>query len=670
MKRTILLAPASILIIGGVVGALWVMGSASGERARFSSLEAAPKQADVFFAVNTDPTSPQWLAVNNSLNNLNAKDPIRKAIDEALADVNLEWDRDIAPVAGDEAFFSIPDITEFGPDGGWDAGILLSEPGHARDVFDDLRGRDDSPEMTEEEYNGVTIFTTEVSTPLDDQSDTSGTGPWVQYQPIFDCGGFGIRADGTPDEEAFGGEPCENDEQYCLWYGFVPTGDDTEPYYTTACEGTTSYCGAYALIPAATPDSDGLPCGDNFDYLFWDPSFDDGPIFDPVELTPSTAAIAFVENVLALGATADDVKAVIDVVQGRAASAESNERLQEFRAHQKEDFLVWGYADLADVWSEAEDTFDSSGYSSGVGTRALFDQMRTTYDRVGFSLSSLTEGFAFDLTVVHSPDFDETMAYEPTKAYDPAIAEILPADTMFYLSAFDIYNQSWLPGKAQWEDLDFGEDGSFDDIVDRIRRETAIDLERDVFALLTGEVAVAGNVSDFDDDPPDFSVFGIAEANDSIAAHRTMTLVGKYLNEQHVIKQRTTDGVERWDFLDDGSGLTGLAEWEVEDGRVIIGYPDSVVEDLGSDGASLADTDDWKRTVDLLPEDKTFFGYLSIARILEEIRKTDRAEDAFDESTDGDVTLADLDPIRSIGMSGTSREDGFGVHFVLFMKDN
>ncbi|MEK7248322.1 MAG: DUF3352 domain-containing protein, partial [Chloroflexota bacterium] len=506
MKRTILLAPASILIIGGVVGALWVMGSASGERARFSSLEAAPKQADVFFAVNTDPTSPQWLAVNNSLDNLNAKDPIRKAIDEALADVNLEWDRDIAPVAGDEAFFSIPDISDAGPDGGWDAGVLLNDPGHAQEVFTQLRQRDDSPPMTEEEYNGVAIFTTELSTPLDlgtggsasdcirivgsSDSPTTTTEPcedggdnFFAYEPFFDCGGFGFRADGTPDENAYGGEPCETDAQYCLWHGFVPTGDESAPYETTACEGASSYCGAYGLFPTETPAPDGLPCGDDFDYLFEEQSFGDDPIFDTTESTPSTTAIAFVDNVLALGGSADDVKAVIDVVQGRAESAESNERLQEFRAHQKEDFLVWGYADLADVWSEAEDTFDSSGYSSGVGTRALFDQMRTTYDRVGFSLSSLTEGFAFDLTVVHSPDFDETMAYEPTKAYDPAIAEILPADTMFYLSAFDIYNQSWLPGKAQWEDLDFGEDGSFDDIVDRIRRETAIDLERDVFAF-------------------------------------------------------------------------------------------------------------------------------------------------------------------------------------------
>ena len=80
-------------VITVVAGALWMLGSASGERAKFSSLEIAPQNADVFVAINTDPTSPQWLAVNDSLGAINAKDPIRRAIDEALTEVNLELGR-------------------------------------------------------------------------------------------------------------------------------------------------------------------------------------------------------------------------------------------------------------------------------------------------------------------------------------------------------------------------------------------------------------------------------------------------------------------------------------------------------------------------------------------------------------------------------------------------
>lgn len=736
MNRTFLLIPASILIVAGVVAGLWALGSASGERAKFSSLEVAPAQADVFFAVNTDPTSPQWLAVNDSLDDIKAKDPIRGAIDDALAEVNLEWDRDIAPVAGDEAFFSIPDIKKVGNEGGWTAGVLLNDPDHASEVFDQLRERDDSPPLLEEEYEGVTIWVTDADsgasapggrspvfqlatpTPSPDEStptpvpsyfnfmtecppvsfgeDTPAPTPQECadepfdgfFEPFFDCGGFGYNVDGSPNEDVFGGEPCEGDADYCLWWGFVPTGDELNPYTTEPCVGSSSFCGNYGFEPAATPAPDGLPCGSDFDFWFEEIPYnpedlpEDDPIFEyndenfpegedifDVNPTPDLTAIAFVDNVMVLGGSVDDVKAVIDVVQGRADNALSNERLQEFREGQKEDFLVWGYMDLVDVWAEAEDEAPP-GISTDFDTNQAFEQLRSTYDRVGFSISSFTEGFAFDLTVVHSPDFDESKAFEPTTPFDPAIAEILPDDTMFYISMFDFYNQTWLPAREQWEDYDLGEDGSLQDIIDRIRRESAIDLERDVFELLTGEIAIAGNVKDFDD--PDVSVFGIADVNDPIAAHRTMSLVGKYLTEEHVLKLRPdeADDVERWDLLDDGEGLTEFIGWQVKDDRVIVGYPDSTVDELGEGAVSLAETDDWQRTIDLLPEDKTFFGYLSIARILEEVRTTDGAEDEFEELTQGDVTLADLEPIRTLAMAGTSSEKGFGVHFVLFMKDS
>jgi hypothetical protein len=717
MKRTLILVPASIVVVAGVVAALWALGSASGERAKFSSLEVAPAQADVFFAVNTDPTSPQWLAVNDSLDSLNAKDPIREAIDEALADVNLEWDRDIAPVAGDEAFFSVPDITAIENDGGWTAGVLLSDPEHAQEVFQQLRERNDSPPMTQEDYNGVAIWTTDIEgessalggpapafmqvTPTPTPDDSTETprpsetprpdciqisvdefGQETEepcdepidgfFTPVFDCGGFGYNPDGTPNEEAFGGEPCESDAQYCLWWGFVPTGDDAEPYTTEPCAGTSSFCGNYGLLPTETPSANGLPCGDNFDFWFQEPVFEDDPIFDDGEYdifeddgdiladsTPSTTAIAFVDNVMALGGSADDVKSVIDVVQGRADSAVTNERLQEFRAEQKEDFLVWGYVDLADVWAAAEDSLSSPTYGE-VDTKELFDQMRSTYDRVGFSVSSFSDGFGFDLTVVHSDDFDQDNAFEPGTPYDPAIAEVLPDDTLFYLSMFDLYNQSWLPAKEQWEDLDLGEDGSIQDILDDVEDETGIDLESDVFALLTGEIAIAGNVKD-----GETSLFGIADVADTAKARETIEELEAYLEGEDILEVDVDGDIHVWQ----GDEPEDEAAWYIDNGRVVAGFPAESVQDLAdSEGGRLADNPDWQRTLDLLPDDKTFVGFLSIARILEEYGQSETG-DQFEDATDGKVTLDDLTVIRSLGMSGTSSENGFGVHFVLFMKD-
>ena len=94
------LIPLSAGVIGVTVGALWLAGSSSGQRERFSSLQIAPSDPAFFMAINTDPTSPQWLAVNDSLDAINAKDPIRQALDDALAEFELDWERDIVPVAG------------------------------------------------------------------------------------------------------------------------------------------------------------------------------------------------------------------------------------------------------------------------------------------------------------------------------------------------------------------------------------------------------------------------------------------------------------------------------------------------------------------------------------------------------------------------------------------
>jgi hypothetical protein len=717
MKRTLLLIPASVVIVAGVVAGLWAFGAASGERAKFSSLEAAPAQADVFFAVNTDPTSPQWLAVNDSLESLGAKDPIREAIDEALAEVNLEWDRDIAPVAGDEAFFSIRDIKKVDENGGWTAGVLLNDSRHAREVFDMLRQRNDSPPLTQEDYNGIAIWTTDVTgessaiggrapafmqvTPTpspfpynpdtgqciqisvgidgqsttvpcedDDPFDNLDDEGWFGYTPLFDCGGFGYNADGTPNDDAFGGEPCESDAQYCLWWGFVPTGDDAEPYTTEPCRGTSSYCGSYALIPIATPAANSLPCGANFDYWFQEPAFDedffeDGEYdifeqeddfgFEPA--TPSRTAIAFVDNVLALGGSADDVKAIIDVVQGRADNATTNERLQEFRALQKEDFLVWGYVDLADVWAEAEDMFATPSYG-GVDAKALFEQIRTTYDRVGFSISSFSDGFGLDVTVVHSEDFDEDNRFEPAKAYDPAIAEMLPEDTVFYISWFDLYGQSWLPAKEQWEGLDLGDDESLQEMLDAVKDETGIDLESDVLALLRGELALAGNFAD-----GEFSIFGIGDVSDERKARDTLDRLESYLEDEGELEVSDEGDLRIWTDPDEGDGIA----WYIKDGRFVAGFPVEAVQDLPK-GGRLSDNGDWKHTMELLPDGKTFVGFLSIARIFEEYGGGESDEQLGD-LTGGEVTLDDLKVIRSLGMAGTSSDNGFGLHFVLFMKD-
>ena len=60
---------------------------------------------------------------------------------------------------------------------------------------------------------------------------------------------------------------------------------------------------------------------------------------------------------------------------------------------------------------------------------------------------------------------------------------------------------------------------------------------------------------------------------------------------------------------------------------------------------------------------------MSIARILEEVADTGDGDDPIGDYTGGEISLDDLDAIRTAAFSATIHENGFGYHFVLFMED-
>ena len=896
MTRTKIALPivGSVAVVAVVVGVLWAMGSASGERDRFSSLEIAPAEADVFFAINTDPTSPQWLAVNDSLDKVNAKDPIREFIDEALAEVNLDWEDDITPIAGDEAFFSVPDIEDVSGGGGFVAGFRIRNTDRAGRVFEDLRGEaeDNGGEFEEEEYEGVTIFFTE---PTDiggiDPFGTSSENPFAD-DPYFEC--VGLDNDGVPIEEVAG--MCVG-FYGCSWYDMGTTEDDDD----TDLDGNGS------------PDS----C---------DATFDSQPSFGTEASISAGGAVALFDDVLALGGTPDDVKAVIDVVQGREESSETNERLQEFRALQKDDFLMWGYVDLAPVWDMADEALDNyavdietngtrvveprptpkpiatappptdyeissfaadytidaqgtlqvterinvdfgaeakhgifrnfetrrvydfqndeiievrpasvtrdgvaepfelnaigetqqikigdpnvmmdgaheyviqyqvlgaihqwttgdddayyeitwdatgdwgvpigaaelsltvpsgliyfgecvaaddpmselpafedigcttmlegdtaarfttgelaagEGFGFYVGVsgesgapppvlepadnfpdfddgfegfdeepllpfdaeqlRDLADNARGAFDRVGFAISSHSNGFALDFTVLQEPGYAGDFDWEASDGFESHFASEVPDDTMFFFAGDDLYEQGFAQFQEQLDALDDEQRQAWDDVVETVSDEIGVDLEDDVLALLTGEIAFAGNLTDFGSGGPDVELRAMADVSDDADATDTLETIGEYLEDQAFIEIDEDDGVTRWVDAETGEIEVG---WRVEDGRLVFGFPADAAEGARAGGGdSLADTDDWQRTLDLLPEESAFVGYLSIARILEEVAATNGEGDPIEDFTSGEISLDDLDAIRTAAFSATIRENGFGYHFVLFMED-
>jgi hypothetical protein len=239
---------------------------------------------------------------------------------------------------------------------------------------------------------------------------------------------------------------------------------------------------------------------------------------------------------------------------------------------------------------------------------------------------------------------------------------------MFFFAGNDLYRQGYLPGQDEVFDTPGPQGETVKDIVEGIESELGIDLENDLLDLMTGEIAVAGNASNLGADEPEFEVLALAEVNDAAKVENTMRKLGDFLEREDLatVKDSERDGVHRWS----AAQAPDSAAWTVTGEEVILGYPEAAVEGL-LDGQeeSLADTADWKRTMEIQPGQRTSVAYISLARLIQEVRQIEGTEANFEQSTEGRVTLDDLAPIRALGFATTTMADGYSARVVVLIAD-
>ena len=553
--RSVLLPLAiSLPVIAAVVAALWVLGSSSGQRDKFSSLEIAPHDVDLYMAINTDPASSQWLAVNGVLDTVNATNPILDAIDKALEEFDLEWERDFVPLAGDEGFFAVTDLDALENGGGWVMAFQLRDTGRAEEIFLDIAAQseeDNGEVLREEEYEGETVY-----------------------------------------------------------------------YFESAF----------------------------------------------VEAAPSGGALAFVEDVSIIGFSRDDVEGVIDVVRGRADSAGNNERLQEMRRRQGDDFLLWAYTDLGRLWDFVEETVKNEP-DAPFDAAELLAKARGQADRMSVAVSARRDAFVLDASVLRAPDAEEEQSL--ARVFDSRFAGTVPVDTMFFAAGYDLFNGTYVPLRDAISEtpIESADQQTVEEAINDLEQEIGLNFEEDLLGLLTGEFAVAFNASDFDAEVPGFDMLALFDVSDPERMERSMLKLGDYFEGQELLAMRSSgrEGVYAWEPYEGGGDAVA---WTVSAGRLAIGFPESGVEKF-LEGArpSLADSADWQGTMDLLPDDKTSVVYVSISRLLEEVRRTEGAEDGLRDATDGDLTFDDLTRIRSVGMATTSLEGGQAFSIAVLVRE-
>ena len=264
----------------------------------------------------------------------------------------------------------------------------------------------------------------------------------------------------------------------------------------------------------------------------------------------------------------------------------------------------------------------------------LFDTLRGYYDRLSFSVSARNDGFVADVNVIQQEGADLPPAYGGTP-FDSDFVKRVPADAIAFFTGYDLYNGSYVPTRDLFDKLGGSGGEEFDNAIGDVEAEVGFDLEDDLLSLMTGEYAVAFNASGFDAEQPEFDVLALVDVNDGEKIASTMEKVGEFLEQQDLarVEDGAREGVRRWSPAD----APESAAWTVDDNTLAVGYPESSVDGfLDGIDESLADSADWKRTMDLLPEEKTAVFYVSLARIIEEVRRIEGIDEQFETSTEGE----------------------------------
>ena len=220
---------------------------------------------------------------------------------------------------------------------------------------------------------------------------------------------------------------------------------------------------------------------------------------------------------------------------------------------------------------------------------------------------------------------------------------------MAFFTGYDLYNASYVPTRDLLDELGSGGD-EFDTAIGDIEAEIGFDLEDDLLSLMTGEYAVAFNARGFDSEEPEFDVLAMIDVNDREKIASTMERVGNSWSS------RTSRGLRM-----DSRGCSAVVhrcarERGLDAGRRHAGrrIPRVIGQGFldGVDG-SLADSADWKRTMELMPENKTSLFYVSLARVIEEVREDRRHRGAVRDVYGGG---------SDTGRPGARQDAGVGEH--------
>ena len=653
MRSRLLLTVAGVsaAVMSAVVFGLWVLGSSTAAREPFSTITLVPQDVELYVALNTAPSSPQWMAFSDLLNTMNVEDPLREAWNELLSEQDLRWDEDIVSLLGDEGYLAITDFEALNDWHGVVGAFQLRDRQKAADMFLRLAteaAEDEGEEILEDEYEGVTIYYLE--------EETYGGG-------LF----------GFDEESSF-----DYDESVLHDTGAIAFTDDVAVFGLARqdVEGVIDVIQGRAPSAASGNQRlEELRARQGEDFLLW----------GYVDLSSAWDAM---EDLLAESED-EGFDATKLLEEGRANA----DRLTFSVSARSDGFVVDTTLLRAPGAPEDGDWAFSVPFESHYAKQVPEDTLAFVagYDLYNHAYRPVYDAISqIDINVAdpYCSQFPGMLPFPPTdysENDDPVLGQFYDEDGDFDYQAYSAWNEEveqrftdaggdidyeayYDYTQSLYEDACAENAKTIEEALQEFEQDLGFDLEDDLLGLMTGEFALALNVSNFDADEPDFSILGLLDVSDPGRASESMQLLGRFLEREYDMSVTDPDasGIQRVSDPESGDAVA----WAVTDGTLVIGYPEDSTETFvtGLEGGSLADSDDWVRTMTLLPEQKTSVVYVNTARILEEVQGTEDVEEEFADLTDGEVSLDDLKPIRSIAIATSAVEGGWLMRAVVLVQ--
>ena len=353
-----------------------------------------------------------------------------------------------------------------------------------------------------------------------------------------------------------------------------------------------------------------------------------------------TATYAFVEGMLVIGTTSDEVRAVVDA-SGDAESLADRADFREAMAALPADHLASAFVDVAAIG-------EATGVDNAVPEASTASAVLVA-ERDGLRLSGSAPLSAADAA---SPDATQTESAAST------LAEWMPPGTVAEAVLFGL-RQTLEDAEAAAGSAPGGDE--ITSTLDTLRAVAAfglgIDIDNDLLPLLDREVGLA--ITGFDGDLPSGTL--LLRPDDPEAAADALGRVAERLG---------TIGGSSEETDVDGTTVTTLAipdvgelAYAVVDGTVVIGLAS---DDVGAaiaahgSGESLATADDYRRTFEVAGTRSGAEVYVDIGALVELLGDTAELPDDA-----RDILLQ----LGSFGLTAPSRPDHIEFHAVLTVDE-